>query len=84
MLRVRNDGVPIVGFTWYSLTDQVDWDTALREENGTRQPARPLRPRPQHPAGRARLQAADRRVVRGAAGAERLPAAADHRAARLR
>ena len=34
MLRVRNDGVPIVGFTWYSLTDQVDWDTALREHNG--------------------------------------------------
>ena len=26
VLRVRNDGVPIVGFTWYSLTDQVDWD----------------------------------------------------------
>ena len=20
--------------TWYSLTDQVDWDTALREDNG--------------------------------------------------
>jgi beta-glucosidase/6-phospho-beta-glucosidase/beta-galactosidase len=34
VLRVRNDGVPIVGFTWYSLTDQVDWDTALRENNG--------------------------------------------------
>ncbi|MEN9931954.1 MAG: hypothetical protein RIS17_527 [Pseudomonadota bacterium] len=34
VLRVRNDGVPIVGFTWYSLTDQVDWDSALREENG--------------------------------------------------
>jgi len=34
VLRVRNDGVPIVGFTWYSLTDQVDWDTALREANG--------------------------------------------------
>ncbi len=34
VLRVRNSGVPIVGFTWYSLTDQVDWDTALREENG--------------------------------------------------
>jgi beta-glucosidase len=35
VLRVRNDGVPIVGFTWYSLVlDQVDWDTALREENG--------------------------------------------------
>jgi beta-glucosidase/6-phospho-beta-glucosidase/beta-galactosidase len=33
VLRVRNDGIPIVGFTWYSLTDQVDWDTALREPN---------------------------------------------------
>jgi beta-glucosidase len=34
VLRLRNDGVPILGFTWYSLTDQVDWDTALREVNG--------------------------------------------------
>jgi hypothetical protein len=34
VVRVRNSGVPIVGFTWYSLTDQVDWDTALREDNG--------------------------------------------------
>lgn len=34
VLRVRNSGTPIVGFTWYSLTDQVDWDTALRENNG--------------------------------------------------
>jgi beta-glucosidase/6-phospho-beta-glucosidase/beta-galactosidase len=34
VLRVRNDGVPTVGFTWYSLTDQVDWDTALCETNG--------------------------------------------------
>jgi beta-glucosidase/6-phospho-beta-glucosidase/beta-galactosidase len=33
MLRLRQDGVPIVGFTWYSLTDQMDWDTALRENN---------------------------------------------------
>jgi beta-glucosidase/6-phospho-beta-glucosidase/beta-galactosidase len=33
VLHVRNSGVPIVGFTWYSLTDQMDWDTALREEN---------------------------------------------------
>lgn len=33
VLRVRNDGVPVVGFTWYSLTDQVDWDTALCEQN---------------------------------------------------
>ena len=34
VLRVRNEGVPIVGFTWYSLTDQTDWDSALREKNG--------------------------------------------------
>jgi beta-glucosidase len=33
VLRVRNDGIPVVGFTWYSLIDQVDWDTALREKN---------------------------------------------------
>jgi beta-glucosidase/6-phospho-beta-glucosidase/beta-galactosidase len=32
--RLRLDGVPVLGFTWYSLTDQVDWDTALREDNG--------------------------------------------------
>jgi len=38
VLRIRNDGVPLVGFTWYSLTDQVDWDTALRENNGTVNP----------------------------------------------
>jgi beta-glucosidase/6-phospho-beta-glucosidase/beta-galactosidase len=34
MMRLKEDGVPIVGFTWYSLTDQVDWDTTLREDNG--------------------------------------------------
>jgi beta-glucosidase len=38
VLRVRNDGVPMVGFTWYSLTDQVDWDSALRETNGNVNP----------------------------------------------
>jgi len=39
VLRVRNNGVPLVGFTWYSLTDQVDWDTALRENNGNVNPS---------------------------------------------
>ena len=34
LFRLRQDGVPMVGFTWYSLTDQVDWDTALREDTG--------------------------------------------------
>ena len=32
--RLKQDGVPIIGFTWYSLQDQVDWDTGLREDNG--------------------------------------------------
>lgn len=32
--RLKLDGVPLVGFTWYSLIDQVDWDTALREDAG--------------------------------------------------
>jgi len=34
MLRLREDGVPILGFTWYSLTDQIDWDSALRDDAG--------------------------------------------------
>lgn len=38
VMLLRNSGVPIVGFTWYSLTDQVDWDIALRENRGTVNP----------------------------------------------
>jgi beta-glucosidase/6-phospho-beta-glucosidase/beta-galactosidase len=38
ILRIRLSGVPVLGFTWYSLTDQVDWDVALREERGTVNP----------------------------------------------
>ena len=38
VLRIRNDGVPMVGLTWFSLIDQVDWDTALREPNGNVNP----------------------------------------------
>ncbi len=29
VMRMRRDGVPVLGFTWYSLTDQVDWDSQL-------------------------------------------------------
>lgn len=32
--KLKYDGVPIFGFTWYSLTDQIDWDSALRFDNG--------------------------------------------------
>jgi len=31
--RLREDGVPLIGFTWYSLTDQMDWDTGLQQDN---------------------------------------------------
>lgn len=31
---LRKSGVPIVGFTWYSLTDQVDWEVALARPLG--------------------------------------------------
>jgi beta-glucosidase/6-phospho-beta-glucosidase/beta-galactosidase len=34
MVRLREDGVPILGFTWYSLNDQMDWDSALRDDAG--------------------------------------------------
>jgi beta-glucosidase/6-phospho-beta-glucosidase/beta-galactosidase len=34
VLNLHGGGIPVLGFTWYSLTDQVDWDTALREQNG--------------------------------------------------
>jgi len=31
----RRNGIPVVGLTWYSLQDQVDWDIQLREIRGT-------------------------------------------------
>jgi len=34
VLRLRTVGVPILGFTWYSLVDQIDWDNSLREPRG--------------------------------------------------
>ena len=32
--RLKHDGIPIIGFTWYSLLHQVDWDSALRDDAG--------------------------------------------------
>ena len=31
---LRSAGAPIIGFTWYSLTDQVDWDRAIEAPLG--------------------------------------------------
>ena len=36
--RLKEDGVPLIGFTWYSLQDQIDWDSGLREDNGNVNP----------------------------------------------
>lgn len=35
---IQAAGVPVVGFTWYSLTDQADWDIALSEALGNVNP----------------------------------------------
>jgi beta-glucosidase/6-phospho-beta-glucosidase/beta-galactosidase len=32
-VELAESGVPVAGYCWYSLTDQVDWDTCLREPN---------------------------------------------------
>ena len=40
-LNVRDlpaQGVPVIGFTWFSLTDQVDWDSALVLQRGVVNP----------------------------------------------
>lgn len=36
--HLREQGVPVIGFTWYSLIDQVDWDTALALDRGVVNP----------------------------------------------
>ncbi len=35
VLQMREDGVPVLGFNWYSLIDQIDWDIELAEKKGT-------------------------------------------------
>ena len=35
VLATREAGVPVLGFTWYSLIDQIDWDSQLAEKNDT-------------------------------------------------
>ncbi|PNY79525.1 family 1 glycosylhydrolase [Deinococcus koreensis] len=35
VLSMRQEGVPVLGFTWYSLIDQIDWDIQLAEQRGT-------------------------------------------------
>jgi beta-glucosidase len=39
VLRLRQDGVPILGFTWYGLVDLVGWNDLLRNGNMESVPA---------------------------------------------
>jgi hypothetical protein len=32
VLRLRQKRIPVLGFTWFSLIDQLDWDVALAEK----------------------------------------------------
>ena len=72
MLALRDAGIPLRGFTWYSLTDQIDWQHALRVERNDL-----------HPVGLYDLQrrirpvgAAYRRLVAEWSDAMQRPAAA--------
>ncbi len=35
ILQMRKMGVPVLGFTWYSLIDQMDWDSELAQKKGS-------------------------------------------------
>ena len=61
ILRMREDGVPVLGFTWYSLIDQIDWDIELAEKSGTVNPCG-LYDLDRRPARGRRLPAAAGRV----------------------
>ncbi|MGF1634524.1 MAG: family 1 glycosylhydrolase [Phycisphaerae bacterium] len=34
LMRLRDDGVPVIGFTWFGLLDMMDWDSALTNPRG--------------------------------------------------
>jgi beta-glucosidase/6-phospho-beta-glucosidase/beta-galactosidase len=50
LMTMRAGGIPVTGFTWYPLTDQIDWQHALRVERNDVHPvglydlARRIRP----------------------------------------
>jgi beta-glucosidase len=51
VLSLRREGIPVHGFTWYSLTDQMDWHLTLRERRNE-----------VHPVGLLDLDRRERRV----------------------
>ena len=69
VLNARRDGLPVVGFTWYSLIDQVDWDIGLSEKRGKINPCglydMDRNPRP--------VESAYRQLIEAFAGSPSLP-----------
>ena len=61
---LRNSGVPLVGFTWYSLIDQIDWSIAMSEPLGDRLSGRPVRSQSRGKDRRPGLQASHRNLSR--------------------
>jgi hypothetical protein len=60
VMWLLRSGIPILGFTWYSLIHQVDWDIARAEKRGKVKGCglfdlerRPMTIGNQHPAGAA-------------------------------
>ena len=70
VVALRSSGVPVCGFTWYSLTDQIDWQHALRVERNDLHPVGlyDLDRRPRPVAHRYREIVASWSPVFGAAG----------------
>ena len=65
--NLREQGVPVLGFTWFSLIDQVDWDSALALDRGVVNPLGLYDLGAPAPARRHGLQGAGPPVRRGAA-----------------
>ena len=63
ILAMRASGIPVMGFTWYSLTDQIDWQHALRVERNDLHAVGHVRSAPPHPPGGRALQGDHRRVA---------------------
>jgi beta-glucosidase/6-phospho-beta-glucosidase/beta-galactosidase len=85
---LRRAGIPVRGFTWYSLTDQIDWQHGLRFERNEVHPvglfdlSRRIRPVGQaYRSIIAAERAAERASERAAGGDARLAAAGRQRAA---
>jgi beta-glucosidase/6-phospho-beta-glucosidase/beta-galactosidase len=80
---MRTEGLPVLGFTWYSLTDQMDWDVALHDERNMVNPIGlydlDRKPRPVAAAYRQIIQEFTRQLPasRGAESGRRQPSSTD-------